>query len=45
MNGEPKAREGMMVDFMYQFHWTAGCPDRWSDIIGENVCDGVSRRD
>lgn len=45
MNGEPKARKGMMVDFMYQFHRITGCPDSWSNIIGRYVWDGVSRRD
>ena len=45
MNGEPKAREGMIVDFMFQFHRTTGCTDSWSNIIGGNVWDGVSRSD
>lgn len=45
MNGEPKAREGMMVDFVYQFDWPAGCPDSWLNSIGGYVCAGVSSRD
>lgn len=45
MNGESKAREGMVVDFMYQFNWTTGCLDSWLNIIGGCVCAGVSRRD
>lgn len=33
----------VVVNFMSKFHWTKGCPERWSNIGFEHICKFVLR--